>query len=271
MKKIGIFDSGIGGLSIVTKLRNINLDKKIIYIADNAYFPYGSKDEEIIFNRSSYLVKRLVDLGCEIIIIACNTASSAALELLRQKFQLPIIGMEPAVKPASQYSKSGKMLLLATPLTTSGNRLSMLEKNYVKNQKLFSLPMEGLAEQIEKANIPKKEFLSELKSTLDHYYDLGVDCLVLGCTHYHFLKDTLYKISPDHIKIFDSVDGVVNRLLQILSEEKNTDELYNENNLELVDCYVTGSITSFSKSIKNVLEHYCDLPNLSIMKINEGR
>ena len=113
--------------------------------------------------------------------------------------------------------------------------------------------------------------MSELKSTLDHYYDLGVDCLVLGCTHYHFLKDTLYKISPDHIKIFDSVDGVVNRLLQLLSEEKNTDELYNENNLELVDCYVTGSITSFSKSIKNVLEHYCDLPNLSIMKINEGR
>ena len=271
MKKIGIFDSGIGGLSIVTKLRNINLDKKIIYIADNAHFPYGSKDEEIIINRSSYLVERLVDLGCDIVIIACNTASSASLEFLRQKFQLPIIGMEPAVKPASQYSKSGKMLLLATPLTTSGNRLSMLEKNYVKNQKLFSLPMQGLAEHIEKANIPKKEFLSELKATLDHYYDLGVDCLVLGCTHYHFLKETLFTISPEHVKIFDSVDGVVNRLLQLLSEEMNTDELYNENNSELVDCYVTGSIASFSKSIKNIMEHYCDLPNLSIMKINEGR
>ncbi len=270
MKKIGIFDSGIGGLSIVTKLKDINLDKKIIYIADNAYFPYGSKNEKIVVGRSSHLVKKLVELGCEIIIVACNTASSASLEHLRQSFSLPIIGIEPAVKPASRFSKSGKMLLLATPLTTSGNRLSMLEKNYVNNQQLFSLPMQGLAEQIEKANIPKKEFLSEMKRTLDHYYDLGVDCLVLGCTHYHFLKNILSEISPSHVKIFDSVDGVVNRLLQLLSEHINPTQLYNENNLELIDCYVTGSITSFSKSITNIMENYCDLPNLSIMKMNEG-
>ena len=269
MKKIGIFDSGIGGLSIVSKLKNINLDKEIIYIADNAYFPYGSKNEKIVINRSSHLVKKLIELDCEIIIVACNTASSASLEFLRQSFSVPIIGMEPAIKPASQFSKSGKMLLLATPLTTSGNRLSVLEKNYVKNQKLFSLPMDGLAEQIEKANISKNEFLSEMKMTLDHYYDLGVDCLVLGCTHYHFLKDILSEISPSHVKIFDSIDGVVNRLLQLLSEQKNPSQLYNESNIELIDCYVTGSIASFSKSINNIMENYCDLPNLSIMKINE--
>tara|TARA_Y100001970_G_scaffold159791_1_gene195533 strand:- start:16348 stop:17154 length:807 start_codon:yes stop_codon:yes gene_type:complete len=268
LKKIGIFDSGIGGLSIVTKLKNINLDTEIIYIADNAYFPYGSKDEEVIVNRSCYLVKKLVELGCEIIIVACNTASSASLEFLRKNFQIPIIGIEPAIKPASNFSKSGKMLLLATPLTTSGNRLSMLKKNYVKDQKLFSLPMEGLAEHIEKLKIPKKEFLSEIQTTLHNYYDLGVDCLVLGCTHYHFLKDFLAEISPKHVKIFDSVDGVTNRLLQLLSEHSNSSQLYNENNSELIDCYVTGSITAFSTSINHVMENYSDLPNLSIMKIN---
>ena len=118
MKKIGIFDSGIGGLSIASKIRNINLDKEIVYIADSAFFPYGSKNEKIIIDRSCDIVQKLIDKDCDIIIVACNTASSAALEILRKNYSVPIIGIEPAVKPAIQNSQSGKLLLLATSLTT---------------------------------------------------------------------------------------------------------------------------------------------------------
>ena len=235
MKKIGIFDSGIGGLSIASKIRNINLDKEIVYIADSAFFPYGSKNEKIIIDRSCDIVQKLIDKDCDIIIVACNTASSAALEILRKNYSVPIIGIEPAVKPAIQNSQSGKLLLLATSLTTSGNRLSRLEKNYIKDEKLFSLPMDGLAEQIERANISKEEIILQLKMVLNEYYGLGVDSLILGCTHYYFLKDILADISPKNISIFDSIDGVVNRLMQILPEQLSQENSSRDEDFELID------------------------------------
>ncbi|MDG1990589.1 MAG: glutamate racemase [Dehalococcoidia bacterium] len=266
MTKIGIFDSGVGGLTIASKIQERASKHKIIYYADNAFFPYGSKDEDIVIQRSIYLTKQLLSEGCNIIIVACNTASSAALELLRKQFDVPIIGIEPAVKPAMENTSSGKALLLATPLTTTGERLSRLEKNYVDQGQLYSLPMEGLAEKIELGLLSKDSLMSELQFILDEYYHLGVDALILGCTHYYFLKKYLSEISPAHILIFDSINGVIKRIEKIISEEMNSDQV--EQVHENIDCYVTGNITSFMVSITSIIDYGFELPKLLIMKKN---
>ena len=266
MTKIGIFDSGIGGLTIASKIQSIKSKHKVIYYADNAFFPYGSKDEDIVIQRSIFLTEQLLSEGCEIIIVACNTASSAALELLRKQFDIPIIGIEPAVKPAMENTSSGKVLLLATPLTTTGERLSRLEKSYVNQKKLYSLPMAGLAENIELGFLPKDTLMDELQMILDKYYNLGVDALILGCTHYYFLKKYLTEISPAHILIFDSINGVIKRIEKIISEEINNVQIeYINGN---IDCYVTGSINSFMTSVTNVIDYGFEIPKLLVMKKN---
>ena len=264
MTKIGIFDSGIGGLTIASKIQERESKHKVIYYADNAFFPYGSKDEDIVIQRSTFLTEQLLSEGCEIIIVACNTASSAALELLRKQFDVPIIGIEPAVKPAMENTISGKVLLLATPLTTTGERLSRLEKSYVNQKKLYALPMEGLAENIELGLLSKDTLLHELQILLDKYYHLGVDALILGCTHYYFLKKYLTEISPEHILIFDSINGVIKRIEKIISEEINNEPL--ENIHENIDCYVTGNITSFMASVTNIIDYGFEIPKLLVMK-----
>ena len=258
--KIGIFDSGIGGISIATEILN-NSSNEVIYFADNAFFPYGSKKEDIIAQRAFYISTKLISLGCELIIVACNTASSVALDDLRSSFSIPIIGIEPPVKPAMKITSSGKVLLLATSVTTKGDRLFRLEKNYTKQNKLFSIPMEGLAEDIESGKIQEKIKISKLETTIREYIEDGVDTIILGCTHYYLIKKQLEKFLPSSINILDAVDGVCKRV-EILTKNDNVDSI----TPNYFDCYVTGELTSFIESYKTILNYDYELPEILVMK-----
>lgn len=215
---IGVFDSGVGGLSVMLKIRNILPSEDIIYFADSAYCPYGTRPPEIIHHRTMALSEFMVSKGVKIIVVACNTASSAGLNELRQQYTIPIVGMEPALKPAAELTKNKKVGILATGVTLAGERYSSLVKRYANGIKVVSQPCPGLVELVEAGEIngPKAERM--LKSYLNSLIRENVDTIVLGCTHYPFLRPLIESIVDNEVQVIDTGEAVARRVSQVLDD-----------------------------------------------------
>ncbi len=217
---IGVFDSGIGGLTVVQALYDKDPNLSVRYFADTKFFPYGDRTQSEIIARVIKSAQVMVKSGCKLLIIACNTACSAALEHLREYINVPIVGVEPPLKPAAQNTISKRIVVLATEGTVSGDRLAKLKADYGNNVVVDSIPMPGLADMIESGDIDSEELISKLKIALRKPINRGADAIALGCTHYGFLGGALDQILLNTVLIFDPADAVARRTLDLIKENQ---------------------------------------------------
>ena len=234
-RPIGIFDSGIGGISILNELYKELDNEEFIYLADNKNCPYGNKSKKIINELSIKNCKELIKLDCKIIIVACNTSTTNSIESLREIFNCPIIGIEPGIKPAILDSKTKKIGVLATEKTLSSDIfLKTQHSNNKEKIKIYEQPGFGLVESLEKGvKIKSIFFKQKLNDFLLPMVKENIDHLVLGCTHYNFLKDEIKKIIGNKIKIVDTIMPVVNQTKKILNEFNLSSDKTTQGNVKL--------------------------------------
>ena len=209
---VGVFDSGVGGVSVLGQLVKTLPGEDFIYFGDTAHAPYGTKPPEEVLGYIRGVMDHLMNQGVKAVVIACNTATSVAAATLRAELSLPIIGMEPALKPAAMARKRGLILVLATPMTLCLPKFDALMARY--GEGAVRLPCPGLMELVEREAFDEAEdYLREHLAA----FDLNdVDAIVLGCTHYVFLRPVLKSILPPHIQIMDGNEGTARQLRRIL-------------------------------------------------------
>ena len=221
---IGIFDSGIGGLSVFREIRKVLPEQSYVYYSDNAHCPYGEKTREYIIDRARTITRFLLEKGCEIIVVACNTATAAAIATLREEFPVKFIGMEPAIKPAAQATKTGVVGVLATAGTLRATKYIDTRARWAQNVSIVEHIGQGFVELVEKGITTGSEAESTVRNSLMPLLDAGADMIVLGCTHYPFLSETISKVAseayPDRtIKIIDPAPAVARHLIEVMTEE----------------------------------------------------
>ena len=229
---IGFFDSGIGGTSIWREVTTLLPNENSIYLSDSNNAPYGDKTKEEIIALSIKNTELLLNKNCKLIVVACNTATTNAIEFLREKYRVPFIGIEPAIKPAALLTKSKLIGILATKGTLNSKLFERTSKTIHKEIKIQEIVGKGLVELIEDGKINTSEMRRLLDNYLQPMLKNGVDCLVLGCTHYPYLIPLIKEISGDKIKIIDSGQAVAKQTNTILKNLKilKTDHTVVEHN-----------------------------------------
>jgi len=218
--KIGIFDSGIGGLSVLRAIHELLPGLDIVYVADQAHVPYGRRQMAEIRSFSEQITRFLLKQGVDLTVVACNTASAAALKYLRQTFpSLPIVGMEPAVKPASEQSVSRVVGVLATPATFQGELYQSLVHKYGEGLKIYQDTCAGLVEEIEAGRQMGIKTRQILENALTPMLENKVDTIVLGCTHYPFVLALLREIAGEQVQVIDPAPAVARRVETLLISE----------------------------------------------------
>ncbi|WP_373057908.1 glutamate racemase [Zunongwangia sp. H14] len=217
---IGIFDSGVGGTSIWKEIHLLLPHEKTIYLADSINAPYGEKPVEVIKQLSFKNTDKLLSLGCKLIVVACNTATTNAIQDLRAFYNVPFIGIEPAIKPAALRSRSKTIGILATKGTLSSALFSKTSELYTHNMEVIEVEGNGLVELIESGRKDSVETEELLRRLLKPMLIKKIDCLVLGCSHYPYLIPTLKKILPQEVQIIDSGEAVARQTKAILEKNK---------------------------------------------------
>ena len=215
---IGIFDSGVGGLSLLNAVQKVYPFEDCIYISDNKYAPYGEKELNFILERCRKHVEFFIEQGATIVIIGCNTATTIAIDFLRKEFDLPFIGIEPAIKPAITISTSTKIGVIATRATLSSSLYNTTKLKYANTDTVVEIIGEGFVEAVESDSIHSKSFQEQLRKTILFFKRHEVRFVVLGCTHYFFLKDEFKRIAGDHMVFIEPTEAIINRLKVIYGE-----------------------------------------------------
>jgi len=215
---IGLFDSGIGGSSIWTAIHELMPDEDTIYLADSKNAPYGQKSKDEIIALSEKNTEFLLNLNAKIIVVACNTATTNAIKSLRAKYEVPFIGIEPAIKPAALHSKTQTIGILATKGTLSSELFNKAVEIY-QETKIIEQIGHGLVELIEDGKIDSPEMTQLLHSYLQPMIEQDMDYLVLGCSHYPYLISQIKRILPEHIKIIDSGEAVAKQTQKVLADK----------------------------------------------------
>lgn len=221
---IGIFDSGVGGLSVFREIRKVLPEQSYIYYADNAHCPYGEKSREYITDRAREITRFMLDKGCEIIVVACNTATAAAIATLRDEFPVKFIGMEPAIKPAAQATQTGVVGVLATAGTLKATKYIDTRAKWAQDVQIVEHIGQGFVELVEKGIMEGPEAEDVVKTSLTPLLTAGADMIVLGCTHYPFLIDTIDKVASEvvperKVTVIDPAPAVARHLLEVMQEE----------------------------------------------------
>lgn len=230
---IGIFDSGIGGLSVLKQIIKILPNEKYIYYADMDNVPYGLKTKEQILEYVENAIDFLNSKGVKAIVVACNTATSVAIKEIRSDYNIPIIGIEPAIKPAIENRKDKKVLLMATPVTVEGEKIKNLIQILEANDIVELIAMPKLVEFAESGEFNTENVKKYIKESLEKFNLEEYSYLVLGCTHFPYFKTTLKEILPDNICIIDGSKGVAERLKEVLKDNK----ILGSNELEIIFYY----------------------------------
>ncbi len=240
---IGVFDSGIGGLSIALEIARHLPNEKIVYYADTAHVPYGARSDQEIRQLTAQAIEWLYRRGCKIAVVACNTASAFSLDYLREYYgeQFPIVGLVPALKPAVLQTQSKVVAVLATPATFRGQLLKDVMKKFAEPAGVTVLPVTSLelVPFIEAGQQMSPACLSALQQILKPVVEQGADYLVLGCTHYPFLKDAIGQIFADKLKLIDSGQAVARQTAYILIKNRLISDKISHNAVR-VECYVSG-------------------------------
>lgn len=216
---IGIFDSGIGGMCILHQAMVTLPNENYIFYADSDHVPYGMKSKDQVIEYVDEIIRFMIGRRCDAVVIACNTATSVAAQLMRERYQIPIIGIEPAVKPAVESCNGRRVLVVATPLTVHESKLINLVKRVDSLHLVDLLALPGLVRFAEMREFVSDRVTEYLREQLSAYDLEEYSELVLGCTHFNYFKDTLRNILPPHIMIIDGNEGTINRLKNVLGEK----------------------------------------------------
>ena len=235
---IGIFDSGIGGLSVWREIAALMPNESTVYFADNANCPYGSRSEDEITDFCEKITDFFIERKCKIIVVACNTATSMVIWRLRRKYsELPFVGIEPALKPAVLRSKTGRIGVLATSGTLKSRLFNKTKERFAGSVEITATEGNGLVELIENGKQDALETEILLRKYIEPMSDNGIDCLVLGCTHYPFLSDVLKKITGSGITLFDPAAAVAAHVSNTL---KKQDSESDPDNVPFYEFYSSG-------------------------------
>jgi len=214
---IGIFDSGVGGISVLRAIRTQMPEENVIYFGDQGHIPYGPRPMVQIRNFSEAITRFLLEHGAKIIVVACNTASAAALKYLRETFhEIPFVGMEPAVKPAAEHTHTGKVGVLATPATFQGALYASVVERFANGVELFQDTCPGLVQEIEQGNLDGEAPRRILEEALLPMLEKDIDTVVLGCTHYPFVIPLIQRIVGDGVRVIDPAPAVARQTTRLL-------------------------------------------------------
>jgi glutamate racemase len=215
---IGIFDSGVGGLSVAREIRRALPSEDLLYVADTAYCPYGDRPIEEVRTRALAVGRYVQDAGAKLLVAACNTASGAALEDLREALTIPVVGLEPAVKTAVARTRARRVGVMATSGTLRSERFARLVRAYADGVQVLAQPCPGLADLIEEGHLDGEVLHARLEELTRPLRDAGVDMVVLGCTHYLFVAPALEAVLGPGVALVDSAPAIARRTAQILDE-----------------------------------------------------
>lgn len=251
--KIGIFDSGVGGITVLKEALKQLPQVEYVYYSDNLHVPYGTKTKEEVLGYVSDVVDILIDEHVDAIVIACNTATSIAADILREKHKdIPIIGMEPAVKLAVDQIKTGRVLVTATPLTLKEEKYKHLVDKVDKQDRTDALALPELVQYAEHFEFDKTLLKAYFDDKFSPYNLEAYNGIVLGCTHFVYFKNILREILPKHIKIYDGNEGTIRHLKELLHIEEVTPDFNGETK---IDFYYSGQ-----KNVdRSLLEEYLNI------------
>jgi len=248
-RPIGIFDSGVGGLSILLEVQKLLPSENFIFVADQTNVPYGGKTQKQLQSYTDKILAFLVQRDVKAVIIACNTATVYAIDFLREKYKIPIIGTVPVVKTIANITKTKKTAVFSTPATAKSPYLQNLIKEFAPGVTVYRVGGTGLEELVETGNLENKKIDKILHESLEPLLKKNVDAIALGCTHYPFLRDKIEKIVGKNVQVVDSGGAVARRTKAILTNNKilgnkRTKDFY----------YTTGDRQKFKKAVKSLLK-----------------
>jgi glutamate racemase len=215
---VGIFDSGLGGLSVLRAVQAQLPDEALLYVADSLYAPYGERDDDFITDRTFAIGEWLVKQGAKALVVACNTATAQSIAQVREKLTIPLVGVEPGVKPAALQSKTRVAGVLATQVTLRSARFQGLLERYAADCRFLCQPGHGLVQAVERCDVGSAELRALLRSYLQPMLDAGADTLVLGCTHYPFLDAAIRDIVGDQLTLIDTSVAIARQLERVLDQ-----------------------------------------------------
>ncbi|MDN6858715.1 glutamate racemase [Pseudomonas sp. CAN2814] len=241
---IGVFDSGVGGLSVLHEIRARLPHESLIYLADCGHVPYGEKTPEYIRTRCRAIAEFLLSRGAKALVLACNTATAAAAADLRELYpQLPIVAMEPAVKPAAEATRSGVVGVLATTGTLKSARFAALLDRFAGDVRVVTQPCPGLVERIEAGDLKSPQTRELLQGYVAPLLNEGCDTLILGCTHYPFLRPLLRELVPADISLIDTGAAVARQLQRLLGSR----DLLAEGAARKTELWTSGAVESLER------------------------
>ena len=257
---IGIFDSGVGGLSILREIRNLLPHEDLHYFADQAHVPYGARALEEVRGYSEGITSFLLKQSAKLIVVACNTASAASLYYLRNRFpDLLFVGMEPAVKPAAELSGNGVVGVLATPATFQGKLFASVVERFAEGVTVIPQTIPGLVERIEAGEIYTPETRNILSRAIQPLLDSGADTLVLGCTHYPFIIPILQELAGEDVQVINPSPAIARQTLRLITRNNL---IASENKAGEVVCYTSTDPQSLTKMLPHV-----DLAPAKILRV----
>ncbi len=240
---IGVMDSGVGGLSVLRHLRQLLPSESTLYFADQHHIPYGPRPPEQVRDFTAVITHFLLRHKAKLIVVACNTATAAALDYLRSTFpDVPFVGMEPAVKPAALTTRSGKVGVLATPSTLNSNRYAALMARFAAGIEVHEDPCVGLVQLIEAGALDTLETRDLLRRVIDPMLAAGVDTLVLGCTHYPFVSPLLQELAGEQVTIIDPAPAVARQTRYVLQQRGLSAP---EHSRDTLRCFTSGDARQF--------------------------
>lgn len=217
---VGVFDSGVGGLSVVREIRRLLPALDLLYVSDAGFLPYGDKAESFLRERASGISGFLLARGAGAVVVACNTATAAAAEALRAELPVPVVGIEPAVKPAAAATRSGIVGILATASTLQSRRYAALLERFGGFARVIGQPCPGLVERVEAGDLDGDATAALLSQYLAPLLAAGADTIVLGCTHYPFLRALVERLAGPGVTVVDPSDAVARRLAEVLGAHR---------------------------------------------------
>jgi glutamate racemase len=256
---IGVFDSGVGGLSVLRRIRADLPHEALLYVADSGHAPYGNKPAEFIVRRSVAITEFLLEQGAKAVVVACNTATAAAIARLRERFGVPIIGIEPAIKPAVAATRSGVVGILATGNTVRSDKFAALLDQHGHRARVMVQPCPGLADCVEQGELSGPRPRALLEKFLEPLLEQGVDTLVLGCTHYPFLMPLIQRLAGPDVAVLDPSGAVARQLRRRLEA---ADFLADGRAVGSVRYFTSGALERTSHVMSRLLDHPVALESL---------
>lgn len=248
---IAIFDSGVGGISVLRAIREQMPEESIIYFGDQGHVPYGSRSIDQIRNFSEAITRFLLEQDAKIIVVACNTASAAALKHLRERFpDTQFVGMEPAVKPAAEHTQTGKVGVLATPATFQGALYTSVVERFANGVELFQDTCPGLVQQIEQGKLTGNETRRILEDALRPMLEKNIDTVVLGCTHYPFVIPLIKQIVGENVRVIDPAPSVAKQAGRLLEAGEMKNRFGSKGNITF---YTSGDASALKSLLPMLL------------------